>query len=229
MDPISHGLLEAQNKAERLFAAVVEGGLIRPGMLESELSTAIHTLARSQFGVRRHWHKRIARTGPNALLGYHDEPPDRAIAADDVLYLDLGPVFGEWEADFGRSYALGSDPDKQRLVRDLALAFQRGKALYENTPDLTAGQLYDYVAGLAGDYGWTFVAPTAGHLVGHFPHEKQPSGDPKRLSIRPGNSLKLREPDAQGNPRHWILEIHFGDEARQFGGFYEELLTVATE
>jgi hypothetical protein len=36
----------------------------------------------------------------------------------------------------------------------------------------------------------------------------------------------LREPDATGNPRHWILEIHFIDRAREIGGFYEELLTV---
>jgi hypothetical protein len=27
-------------------------------------------------------------------------------------------------------------------------------------------------------------------------------------------------------PRHWILEIHFVDRARQIGGFFEELLTV---
>jgi hypothetical protein len=25
---------------------------------------------------------------------------------------------------------------------------------------------------------------------------------------------------------HWILEIHLVDQARQFGGFYDELLTM---
>jgi hypothetical protein len=38
----------------------------------------------------------------------------------------------------------------------------------------------------------------------------------------------LREPDDGGNPRHWILEVHFVDRARQIGGFFEELLTVPT-
>ena len=226
MDDVSTALLDAQHKAERLFEAVIDAGLIRPGVLESELSTEIHKLAKERFGLRRHWHKRIARSGPNTLLGYGDEPPDRAIAADDVIYLDFGPVFDEWEADFGRSYALGEDPDKQRLVQDIAKAFRRGKTLYEDTPDLTTGQLYDYVAGLAGEYGWEFGAPTAGHLIGHFPHEKHPPGSSRRFSIRPGNTLSLREPDQTGKPRHWILEIHFVDRARQFGGFYEELLTV---
>jgi len=36
----------------------------------------------------------------------------------------------------------------------------------------------------------------------------------------------LREPDAHGRPRHWILEVHFVDRAREIGGFFEELLTV---
>jgi hypothetical protein len=40
-----------------------------------------------------------------------------------------GPVFDAWEADFGRTYALGSDPHKQRLIADLAGVFARGKEL----------------------------------------------------------------------------------------------------
>jgi Xaa-Pro aminopeptidase len=228
MDAVSQALLEAQIKAEALFAAVVADGLIQAGKLESELSADIYDLAAARFGVRRHWHKRIVRAGSNTLRGYYDEGgSDRHLEADDVVFLDLGPVFDTWEADFGRTYVLGSDPYKHRLVSDIGIAFQRGKELYERTPGLTTGQLYDFVAGLATTSGWEFGAPTAGHLIGHFPHERAPS-DPKRFSIRPGNTQLLREPDAQGNPRHWILEIHFVDRARQIGGFLEELLTVPT-
>jgi Xaa-Pro dipeptidase len=227
MDAVSQSLLEAQNRAEALFAEVVQNGLIQPGKLESELSDDIHNLARERYGVRRHWHKRIVRAGPNTLLGYYEESTDRRIAADDVVFLDFGPLFESWEADFGRTYALGSDPNKHRLVSDIGVAFRRGKDLYQSTPDLTAGQLYDFVAGLATTSGWEFGATTAGHLVGHFPHERDPS-EPRRLQIRSGNDLRLREPDESGKPRHWILEIHFVDRERQFGGFFEELLTVPT-
>ena len=226
MDAVSRSLLQAQKKAEALFADVVSGGLIQPGKLESELSDEIHRLAQERYGVRRHWHKRIARAGPNTLLGYYEESQDRRIEADDVVFLDFGPVFDSWEADFGRTYALGSDPAKHRLVSDIGVAFRRGKELYERTPDLTAGALYDFVAGLATTSGWEFGAPTAGHLIGHFPHERPP--DSKRFQIRSGNSQRLREPDDSGHPRHWILEIHFVDRARGFGGFCEELLTVPT-
>jgi Xaa-Pro dipeptidase len=225
MDLTSQALLAAQTKAEALFDEVVDRGMVSAGKLESELTGEIHALAQSRFGLRRHWHKRIARSGPNTLLTYHDEGADRCITADDIVYLDFGPVFDEWEADFGRTYVVGADPIKHRLVGDLADAFRRGKELYRRSPDLTAGQLYDYTAALAADYGWEFGALTAGHLIGHFPHERRPQ-DSKHFSIRHANSIPLREPDETGAVRHWILEIHFIDRRREIGGFFEELLTV---
>jgi Xaa-Pro aminopeptidase len=225
MDAVSSELLAAQIKAEALFAEVVDRGLVSAGKLESELTAEIHALAQSRFGVRRHWHKRIARAGPNTLLTYHDESTDRRITDDDIVYLDFGPVFEAWEADFGRTYVVGSDPDKHRLVADLSRAFTRGKIFYQRSPNITAGDLYDHVAGLAAEYGWEFGARTAGHLIGHFPRERRPT-DSDALRIRHGNSISLREPDEHGQPRHWILEIHFVDRRREIGGFFEELLTV---
>jgi len=106
------------------------------------------------------------------------------------------------------------------VAQSLLAAQQQAEAL----PTLTAGQLYDFVVAAAAQYGWEFGAPTAGHLIGRFPHEH--AADRKRFSIRHGNSISLREPDDAGRPRHWILEIHFIDRARQIGGFYEQLLTI---
>jgi Xaa-Pro dipeptidase len=222
---VEDALADAQRKAQDLFLEVVAAGLIRPGVLESELSAQVNDIARTRFGVRRHWHKRVVRSGPNAVLTYHDDPPDRRTTEDDVVYLDFGPLFEQWEADYGRTYAIGDNPLKHKLVADIEAAFARGKQRYRDDPDITAGGLYDYVCGLAQEAGWEFAAPTAGHLVGHFPHETAP-GNPKPLSIRHGNPISLREPDSKGMRRHWILEIHFVDKARTFGGFHEELLTI---
>jgi Xaa-Pro dipeptidase len=222
---VEQALADAQRKAEDLFAEVVSSGLIRAGVLESELSAEVHDLARRRFAVRRHWHKRVVRCGPNTVLTYHSDPPDRRTTDNDVVYLDFGPLFEEWEADFGRTYVIGSDPLKHKLVADIEAAFARGKQRYGEDPDLTAGGLYDFVCDLAKQAGWEFAGPTAGHLIGHFPHETAP-GDQKRFSIRHGNPISLREPDAKGARRHWILEIHFADRARTFGGFCEELLTI---
>jgi Xaa-Pro aminopeptidase len=223
--PREQALWNAQLRAEALFATVVGQRLLRPGVLESELSEEIHALARARFGVRRHWHRRVVRSGPNSALTYYDSPPDRRLEADDVVYLDFGPVFGRWEADLGRTYVLGDDPRKQQLVRDIGDAFRQGQALYAAEPTLTAGQLYDYVAARATAAGWTFGAKTAGHIIDEFPHGRTP--DPgKRYSIRSGNPTELHEPCDDGRARHWILEIHFVDHARRYGGFLEELLTI---
>jgi Xaa-Pro aminopeptidase len=225
MATTEESLLIAQSKAEALFAEVVAQKLVRPGVLESELSAEIHALAAEKFGVHRHWHKRVVRCGTNTLLGYYDDPPELRVSEDDTVYLDLGPLFDSWEADFGRTFVLGNDARKHRLVADLAIAHRKGKQLYRDTPNLTAGALYDFVCRLAAEAGWEFGAKTAGHLIGHFPHEHSP-GHPTRLSIRHGNEQPLREPDADGHLRHWILEIHLVDRANQFGGFLEELLTL---
>jgi Xaa-Pro dipeptidase len=224
MDPAAQQLLAAQHKAAALFDAVIARGLIQPGKLESAVSADIHALARAQFGVRRHWHQRVVRAGSNTMLGYGEHSEDRRIEADDVVFLDFGPVFNAWEADYGRTYVLGTDPRKHQLVRDLGEAFRRGKELFQTAPALTAGELYDFVASLAHPGGWEFGSASAGHPIGHFPHEG-PTGDLHQLTIEHGNDLPLRLPDRDGNVRHWILEIHFIDRTRQYGGFLEELLS----
>ena len=222
---VAQNLKAAQGRAEELFAAVVASGMIRPGVLESELSAAIDVLARERFGLRRHWHRRVVRCGANTLLTYYDDAEDLRIAEDDLVVVDLGPVFGEWEADYGKTYVVGDNPRKRQLVADIESALRLGRELYEAMPGLSAGALYDYVHALAGDFGWEFGAPTAGHLIGHFPHEQAPR-NARRFSIRPGNDILLRERDDDGNPRHWILEIHFVDRAERIGAFCEELLTL---
>ena len=149
LGPREQALWAAQLRAEALFASVVDGGLIRPGVSESELSDEVHALARKMFGFKRHWHRRVVRSGPNTVMTYYDDPPDRRLEADDILFLDFGPVFEGWEADLGRTYVLGSDVRKHRLAADIEQTFRRGQELYESDPNLTAGALYDYVAGLA--------------------------------------------------------------------------------
>ncbi len=177
------------------------------------------------YGISSYWHKRIVRAGRNTLAPYDENPPDLEVMEDDIVFLDLGPVFEEWEADFGRTYVVGSDPLKLKLCRDLEEAFAEGKRHFQAHPEITGAELYACAQQLAERMGWEYGGPIAGHLIGVFPHEKIP-GDKVTLYVHPGNHHRMRTPDAEGRERHWILEIHFVDRARQFGGFYEELLTI---
>lgn len=224
-DPQAAGLLEAQNRAHALFAEI-ERSLIRPGIRESQLNEEIYALAAEKFGVETHWHKRVIRAGANTLKQYNEDPPDLVIAADDIVFVDLGPVFAAWEADFGRTYVLGDDPAKHALKNALQPVFDRVKAHYKAHPDMSCGALYDTACAMAEEAGWAFGGAIAGHLVGEFPHEKI-QGDKRTLYILPGNETRIDSRDeTTGRKRHWILEIHLVDRERQFGGFFEELLTV---
>jgi len=218
-------LLQAQEKADQLFKQVEVRGIIRPNVIESRINQDIYDLAQQMFGISRYWHKRIVRAGSNTLAPYDENPPDLTVGEDDIVFLDLGPVFEEWEADFGRTFVLGSDPIKLKLRDDIAKAFNKGKEYFKQHPEITAAELYRYAQKLAIDDGWEYGGPIAGHLLGQFPHERIP-GDKVTLYVHPDNPNKMRGRDAQGQERHWILEIHFVDRARQIGGFYEELLTV---
>jgi len=218
-------LLEAQTKAQVLFAEIAAQNLIRPGITESAINKSIYALAENMYQITRYWHKRIVRAGVNTLAPYDENPPDLTVAEDDIVFLDLGPVFEEWEADFGRTYVIGNDPLKQKLCRDIENAFAQGKKYFHAHPDITAAELYLYAQKMAEDAGWEFGGPIAGHLIGVFPHEKI-ADDKVTLYVHPQNHARMRMLDAAGRKRHWILEIHFVDRARKIGGFYEELLTI---
>lgn len=217
-------LLDAQNKAVSLFEEI-ERSLIRAGISEKDLSKEIHQLAAERFGVKSHWHKRVIRSGPNTLMPYAENPPDRIIEADDILFVDLGPVFEAWEADFGRTFVLGDDPTKKRLRDSLEPVWLSVKEKFKVNPDMTGQDLYDLACTAAKEAGWEFGGQIAGHIVGSFPHERIPN-DKITLYITRGNNEPMSRLNPSGQNRHWILEIHLVDRPLQIGAFYEQLLTI---
>src|SRR5271168_2065956 len=154
-------LLEAQTRAEALFHEVEARGLIRPGITENGLNAEIYALAQELYGITKYWHKRIVRAGKNTLLPYAENPPDLTIGEDDILFLDLGPVFEQWEADFGRTFVLGSDPAKLKMKNDVGLAFAAGKQYFNENPAITSSELFAYAQSLAAQFGWEFGGPIA--------------------------------------------------------------------
>ncbi|AZK95524.1 MULTISPECIES: M24 family metallopeptidase [Streptomyces] len=218
-------LLSAQAKAVRLFETIEERGLIAPGQGERAVSDRIRDLANELFGTTRHWHKRIVRSGPNTLMPYKENPPDRVIGTDDIVFADFGPIFEEYEADFGRTFVLGDDPVKHRLRADLPKVFAAAKEHFAQHGDITGRELYAEVSRLADKAGWELGGWHAGHLVGEFPHESIEGADIESY-IAPDNESPLRRTDKAGRTCHWILEIHLVHGEGEFGGFHEELLTL---
>lgn len=216
-------LVKAEQKAAALFAHIETTGMVQPGKTEKELNAEIYALARDMFGVKKHWHKRIVRAGKNTLEPYRENPPNLVLQEDDILFFDFGPVFEQWEADFGRTYVIGHNPDKLRLAHDVKSAWHACKQWFDAQPEVTGAALYAQAVAEAQRLGWEFGANIAGHLIGKFPHEKL---DPRQRDnyICAANKQSMALPDKSGKLRHWILEIHLVDREKQIGGFFEQLL-----
>jgi len=216
-------LLAAERKGLALLDAIEAAGIVAAGRSELEVERDIYAIASRDFGVTEHWHYRVVRAGVNTLCVAGETAPDRVISDNDIVFLDLGPVFGDWEADVGRSYAVGDDPQKHALCADLLVVFDAVKARFEADDAITGAQLYAIAHEEAGKRGWLFGGRIAGHLVGEFPYARSP-GDKAKRRVSPENLTRMRDLDDNGAPRHWILEIHLFSPDRSFGGFYERLL-----
>ena len=142
-------LLDAQAKAGELFAAIQARGLLAAGIREVSASNAIRDLAAEMFGVDRYWHKRIVRAGPNTLQPYKENPPGPGHRRGRHHVLRFGPIFEAWEADFGRTYVLGDDPDKLRLRDTLPVVFEAGRRFFDSHPEITGEQLFAHMVDLA--------------------------------------------------------------------------------
>ncbi|MEO6131158.1 MAG: M24 family metallopeptidase [Saprospiraceae bacterium] len=223
MDIILRKLVEAEIKANKLFKEIDDRGIIAPGKTEKEINEEIFKLAFELFGIEKYWHKRIVRAGENTLRPYDDNPPNLTVQEDDILFLDFGPIFEEWEADYGRTYVIGNDPYKCKLKADIEKAWYETKAWFEKQTTLNGSAFWNHLQEVAKDFGWEYGGQLGGHLIGQFPHERL---EPKNfgLYIHPENHNDMFLPDTDGNERHWILEIHFVDREKKIGGFFEQLL-----
>lgn len=216
-------LREAQVLAERLFDAIESADILRPGVTESAASERIHDLAAREFGGPRWWHRRVVRFGANTLCPYQDHPPDLTLGEDDIGFVDLGPVFDGWEADFARTYVVGDDPRKHRIREAVFACFEEGQEWFAAHEDCTGASLYARMREIAIRMGYEFGGTHSGHLIGEFPHQKIP-GDKLDSYIHPANRDPLRGHFADGTSMTWILESHLVDRERGYGAFYEALL-----
>jgi Xaa-Pro aminopeptidase len=216
-------LFIAEKKAKYLFYTIKQNGLIRSGISEDELGNEIYNLAYKMFGIKKYWHKRIVRSGKNTLYPYKENPKNRIIKKDDILFLDFGPIFDNWEADVGRTFVLGDDPYKLKLLSDVEECWKISNNYFLTRENITASDLYRYVKKLATERSWSFGNEHCGHLIGQFPHEKI-DGARVNSYLHPNNHLNLK--NIKKNNLFWILEIHFVDYEKKIGGFYEQLLSI---
>lgn len=221
--PLQH-LIDAEKKAAYLFEEIENRKIVSVGKTEKELNDEVMEMAFELFGIKKYWHKRIVRSGKNTLLPYKANPENLTIQADDILFFDFGPVFDEWEADFGRTYVVGNDARKLKLKHDVEAVWHEGKDYFmANRETITGAEFYAHTKELAQKYGWEYGNEHCGHLIGNFPHEKI-EGEKIVNYIHPDNELLMNSNDSRGNRREWIYEVHLVDLELEIGGFFEQLM-----
>jgi Xaa-Pro dipeptidase len=220
-------LQQAEKLALSLFDRIQELQIIFPLKLESEVNEEICKLAHDEFGIQKYWHKRIVRSGINTLSPYKENPSDIRIQHNDIVFLDFGPLIEDWEADLGRTYTIGKDPEKIKLCANIEEAWKQIKVWVETKKlengKLSCQDLFHRCEETAQQYGYSLGGEIAGHLVGQYPHEQLDAGN-YGLYIHPENTLDLFSSSPNGDKRHWILELHFVHSSGEYAAFFEQLL-----
>ncbi len=224
MNTTKQNLFIAEQKAKELFIKVEQQGLIIAGKTEKQLCDEIVQIAKEEFGTDSHWGKKIVRTGINTLQPYIADAPDLEIKEDDILFFDFHPVFDGWEADLGRTYVLGNNPLKQKIKNDIEIAWHEANAWYFKQKKLTGADFFNYTTELAKKYGYEFGNAISGHIIGKYPHEQPDDPNDLCLDAHPDNDTDILQSDKFGNPRFWMLELHFVDRKNNIGAFFEQLL-----
>lgn len=199
---------QAQQKAWLALRAIQQA--LKPGISESDAVLLGKEILQAH-GAQRLWHPVIIRFGANTTKTY-DEPSDRSIslAENDIVFIDIGPVFDGHEADVGATFVLGNDEEKQRCADAAALIFQQVRQRWLDL-GLTGEALYQYAEQLCSALGYQLNLAIKGHRISDFPHKLYQGGN-------------LGDFSGQPRPGVWVLEIQLKHPGLPFGAFYEDVL-----
>lgn len=198
---------DAQQWALTQLAAIAAE--FTPGMLETD-AQALLGQRLTAAGAEQHWHPPIVRFGPNTCKIY-SEPSDPTVRlrADDVFFIDIGPVWHGHEADVGATYAVGHNAQAQAIVQAVDWVFAQVEARWREGQ--TGVELYQYAKLCAEQLGYQLNHHIKGHRVGDYPHKLYASGS---LGDDTGDAI----------PGIWVLEIQLKHPTLPLGAFKEQVL-----
>ena len=203
-----NALLAARKKTWQALHNIAE--IIQPGMREADIYTAsLEILKRA--GVSKYWHRPWIRFSSNTLksFGQQSEPGVR-LRPNDIFFIDIGPVWGDFEGDAGETFIVGEDAEMQRCKLDVKRIFLETKRRWEQD-HLSGDGLYRLAQNLATELGWVLNLEVDGHTLSNFPHVLHYRGSLRGIHLTP-------------SPYNWVLEIQIRHPKRDFGAFYEDLL-----
>ncbi len=183
---------------------------IEPGMVEEDAVKRAKGIL-SGHGMLRGWHEVYVRFGSNTTKTFGaPSEPGVVLGRDDLFFIDIGPVWKQWEGDGGDTFVTGSDPEMAGCARDARALFHVVRRKWQDS-GLTGKELYDYAEAQALAMGWRLNLDLSGHRLADFPHSTVYDGPMATVPFRPSALM-------------WVLEIHIRHPTRAFGAFFEDML-----
>ena len=201
-------MAEAQRRSWAVLRQIAAA--MQPGMTEAQArEEAKHLLEAS--GVDRLWHPVIIRFGVNTCKTYQ-QPSEKnvVLAANDIFFIDLGPVYAGHEGDVGDTFVLGDDAIKLDCAVAAGKLFQLVRQ-YWLQQQVSGAMLYQYAQQQADNLGYQLNLDIKGHRLGDFPHKLYNGGN-------------LADFTAAPTPGVWVLEIQLRHPTLPIGAFYEDVL-----
>jgi Xaa-Pro aminopeptidase len=201
-------MLEARRRARAAVLGVARR--VVPGMSEAEGLELTRRMLRAH-GLERDWVEPCLRFGVNTLKR-DGEPsePGVILGADDLWFVDVGPLWQDHESDYAETFVVGGDPERHRLVRDVRAVFDLASRHWRATR-ATGVELYRFAAETAQSLGWQLDPGVAGHRVGAYPHAQYHDGSLADAAFTPSAGL-------------WMLEIQLRRPDLPYSAFFEDLL-----
>lgn len=202
------GFLDMRSRTRSAVHVIAEQ--ITPGMSE-EQAKELARQALKDLDMRRGWHHIIVRCGPNTTKDFMEcSEPDIVLRDNDIFFVDIGPIYGDFEGDAGDTFVLGDDPDHLRAQRDVHEIWEIVRARWF-TERATGVQLYEFATETAQSFGWKLNLDLSGHRLSDYPHSAHYDGALAEIELAPSPGL-------------WVLEIAITHPDGTFGAFYEDLL-----
>ena len=201
-------MLETRAKAQQAVSRIA--AQVQVGMLEEDANKmVIDTL--QEMGATKAFHKPYIRFGSNTTKTFGaDSDPGIRLGEDDIFFIDVGPVWEEYEGDAGDTFVTGSNPELKRCARDAKRIFNEVAKKWQ-TEKATGVELNHYAEQMAKDLGWVLNLDLGGHRLGDYSSAEHYEGPLSEISFHP-------------SPNLWMVEIHIWHPEQQFGAFYEDLL-----
>ncbi len=183
---------------------------VSPGMVEEDAVEMAKDLL-AGLDMVKGWHDVYVRFGSNTLKTFGaPSDPGVILGENDLFFIDIGPVWKDWEGDGGDTFVIGSAPDMARCAADARKLFHIVRRNWLET-GLSGKGLYDFAASEAEAMGWELNLDLSGHRLSDFPHAAIYDGPLAEIDFRP-------------SPLLWVLEIHIRDRDKKFGAFFEDML-----